>query len=49
MTLVTAVLLVGAALAAGVAWLNEDRVRQRAERSLVPVPVDRETTPRRRS
>jgi hypothetical protein len=49
MTLMTAVLLVGAALAAGAAWLLGERARQRAERSLVPVPVDREATPRRRS
>jgi hypothetical protein len=47
--LTTAVLLVGAALAAGAAWLIEDRIRQRGERSLVPVSVDRETAPRRRS
>jgi hypothetical protein len=41
-TLTIVVLLVGAA------WLAEARARQRGERALIPVPVDRET-PRRRS
>lgn len=48
MTTVSTLLLVGAALVAGAAWLLEAHALQRRERGLIPVPVDRER-PRHRS